>query len=394
MRRWFGPLGRYVAVATLARLGDGGTAVAVVVLTLSRTGDVALAGLLVAALGLPHVLTGFLAGALADRARAPRRLFAGALLCYAAALVGLAATLGHAPAAVPVALALAAGGVGPLLTGGLSGLLPDVVAAERLGRGYALDTATYHLAGVAGPAAVAVVAGVLSPAAGLVVLAVAIAVGAVLVTTLPLRTRYGDRRPLFAGLGGVFTVIWRHRALRSVTVATTLSHLGTGALTVAAAVVAGSWGWGANAAGALMAAFGLGAVAGSLVVARWSTGSPVRLAYGCLVATGALLALAAVVPWYAAVVVLFAFAGCCDGPLLTATFVIRGAHAPAESRIQLFTTTASMKIGASACGAAAVGLVAGLGGSALLLLIAASQGVAVLAGYGVGALRRGSEVGG
>ncbi|GAA1897446.1 hypothetical protein GCM10009716_04330 [Streptomyces sodiiphilus] len=68
---------------------------------------------------------------------------------------------------------------------------------------------------------------------------------------------------------------------------------------------------------------------------------------------------------------LFAVAGCCEGPLLGATLRIRAAHAPPGVRTQVFTTAAGLKISAGAAGAALAGLLSQLPGAVLLLGVAA-----------------------
>lgn len=384
-----GPLPRYVLAATLARSADAGTPIALMVLALVRTGDAAVGGLLVAAVGLPHVLAGPLVGALADRGRAPGVLHGGALLGYACAVAGIGVTLGRAPLGVPFVLGVLAGTAGPLLTGGLTSLLTGMLAPKRRARGYAIDATTYNIGGIGGPAAAAAIAGTVGAGTAMFTLSAAVAVGAGVMLTLPLPIRPDRttaRHPL-SGLGQVARTVWSHRALRATTVATTLSHAGIGGVTVAAPLLAERLGQGYAAAGLLMTAFAAGALAGSLAMTRWRPVGPVgptAVVHISLLATGVLLALASAVPWLPLVVALFAAAGGCDGPLLTATLVVRGEHTPPGLRTQLFATAASLKISAGAAGAALAGVAAGMGKPTLLAFIAASQVASALAGYAAG----------
>jgi hypothetical protein len=73
-------------------------------------------------------------------------------------------------------------------------------------------------------------------------------------------------------------------------------------------------------------------------------------------------------------------AGLVDGPLLAATLNLRQRHAPGWLRTQVFTTAASLKIGAFAIGSALAGLMAGwVGARGMMWTIAAGQLVAVAA---------------
>jgi MFS family permease len=388
---------RYAGAAVSARWADGGASTALALLALDR-GGAALAGLLIGALNLPHALAGPFVGALADRSRSPRRLHAAALVAFAAALAGVATTCGRAPGAVPVGLALAAGTLGPLLTGGMSGLLVGLVAPADLPRAHALDAATYNVAGLAAPASVAAVAGFASPLWAALVLAAVVAAGAAVVLALPVPARHAPparpaRAPGRAGVGAwkaltgplvrVLAVVWSRPTLRMTTVATTLSHAADGGLTLAAALLAAQLGHTAAAGGVLLSGFALGALLGSLAM-NWPAARrvpPPATVLGSMVALGALLALAAAAPAFPVALCCVTAAGFFDGPLLAATLAVRGEEAPEEARTEVFTTTASLKITAGAVGAVVAGGLAGLGGRVLLLLVAAGTLLSALAGW-------------
>ncbi|MEU7866732.1 MFS transporter [Dactylosporangium sp. NPDC049140] len=139
--------------------------------------------------------------------------------------------------------------------------------------------------------------------------------------------------------------------------------------------------------GLLVTAIGLGALTGSLLMARRPVAiAPHRVVVGCLVVTGVVLASVPLVSSWAGVVGLFAVAGLFDGPLFTSVLQVRASEAPARARTQVFTLGAGVKLSAAAIGAtvfAAVGgwplwvLIVGLGGTQV---VAAMVGVALLAG--------------
>jgi hypothetical protein len=67
----------------------------------------------------------------------------------------------------------------------VGGLLLGALPADRLPRAFGLDSLTYNVAGIAGPAAAAAVSTVASPAGGTYALAGAALAGAALVAALP-----------------------------------------------------------------------------------------------------------------------------------------------------------------------------------------------------------------
>ncbi|MFG2289826.1 MFS transporter [Streptomyces sp. NPDC048595] len=375
----------YLATAFLARVADEGTSVAVALLALQRAGSASQGAFVLTAWMAPHVVAAPLVGALVTRARRPRLCYLGALSGFAAAVAALSLLVGRAPAPVTLAVALAGGACGPVVSGGLSSLIAELLpAGARRDRAYALDAAVYGAASVAGPAAVGALAAMASPGAATMFLGGAAAVAAVLAAGLPHgRARRGAaaaspgtlRADLAAGLRAV-----RHtRELRAITAGTCLAFVGIGGLTTTAVLLAGHRGH-PEAGGALMTAFAVGALLGSLAVARWRPPLPdQRLVTLALCGTGLALAAAALVTSPSAGVALFVLAGLCDGPLLTATFRIRAAYAPPGTRAQVFTLGAGLKITAAACGAALAGAAAVLPPPLLLLAVAAVQlGAALL----------------
>ncbi|MFE7611197.1 MFS transporter [Streptomyces celluloflavus] len=377
-------LRRYLATAFLARLAEEGMAVAVVMLALHRTGSAAQGAFVLTAWMAPHVLAAPLVGAVVSRMRRPRLCYAGALGGFATAIAALAVITGRAPTPVTLAVALAGGGCGPVVSGGLSTLVAVLApAGPARDRAYALDAAVYNAASVAGPAAVSVLAGLGSPGPAVLLLAGAAAGAAALVVTLP----YGRTRPaapahppatLRADLAAGLAVVRRTPELRAITAATCLAHVGIGALATTTVLLAQGRGQ-PDGGGILMTAFASGALAGALAVGRWRPPVPVgHLAGIALSGTGLALAAAALVPAPAACAALFVLAGLFDGPLLTATLRIRADHAPAQLRAQVFTLGAGLKISAAACGAALVGPATALPSPLLLLGIAALQLAAAL----------------
>lgn len=371
-------LPRYLTGAVLVRLGDEGARVALVLLALEKAASPALGGQLVAALMVPHVVAAPLAGALADRVRRRRLFHATALVLYGIALAGCALLVGRAPAAVPLLVAVLGGCVAPLVTGGLTSLLGEVVEPARRQRAFALDSTTYNLAGICGPALVAALAVVSGAVIAMLSLAVAAVVSGVLLAGLPLADRR-DAPPKRPNLTGGVMALWRSKPLRAVTFASSVGQLGIGALPLAATALAAHHG-NTAAGGALISAFAAGALAGSLIYAQKPVGTsrPDRVVLVSLFATAIPFAVVPLVPGTVPAAALFAAAGFFTGPAFSALLVIRDREAPTEVRAQVFTIGAGVKSAAAGLGAVAAGAIAN--GTPLVLGVAACHVLAVVCG--------------
>ncbi|MGA5039783.1 MFS transporter [Streptomyces capoamus] len=380
-----GALPVYLTAAALARTADEGARVALVMLAAQRAGSPALGGALVAALMVPHVAAAPVAGALADTVRRRRLFHGGGVALYGVALAALAALVGRTGDLAVLALAAAAGCVAPLLTGGLTSLLGELLPKDRLPRAFSADAVSYNLAGICGPAAAAALGTAAGAALALTVLGAGATAGGLLLFALRLRPRPGPRprrsRPRPADLLSGAALLVRDRPLRSVTWASGLGQLGVGALPVVSVLLARRYDapW---ATGGLMTAFAAGALAGSLGYACRPVGEdrPERVVLWGLLGTALPLS---VVPWSGDVLVataLFAAAGSCTGPLFSALLASRERYAPAAVRTQVFTLGAGLKSTFAAAGAAVAGALGGLGTAPLLLGAAACQVAAAAVG--------------
>jgi hypothetical protein len=352
-------LRRYAVAATLARVGDGGAGVGIVLLAVSRMGGrgALVGGLLVAALMVPHVCGAWL-GRVVDRARDVRRPLAAGCAVYAIALavaVGLLAAGRPWPAGAAL---LVAGLCGPLLTGGISSLVAGLGGSPE--RALGIDVITYAVAGSAGPAAVAGIAAALSPLAGLWGVAVLIMLAAGLIRFLPVAPRPAKLPETPAGRGGA--VLLTVRPLRRVTL-TTLAAAATGGVVGVAAVLLAVDLSGDGSRGAwLICALGVGNLVGSLaVLARPLRGDAVRRSLGLAAALGAAYLLVAAAPSFPTAVAAFALVGLLTAPWVTATLDARDEYAPPGRRGQVFVALAGWKIAAASAGSAIMGAAAGLG---------------------------------
>ena len=385
---------RYAFAATVARTADAGAAVGVVLLAAGGAVGVRLGGFLAAALTAPHLLGGRI-GRLVDRARDPRRPLAAGCVGYAAALATATGALRLGLPAVGGGALVVAGACGPLLTGGFSSLTGGLGGCPERARG--IDTLTYGVSGVVGPAAVAGLAALTSPAASLLLLAGATLVAAVGTRWLPpvrvstaapvpggrsgpprsasrvsaaasaaggrgrpMRSASGrSSRSSVRASGGGRAVLLTVRPLRRVTVTTVVSAAVGGMLAVLAVVLAAAV-TGRPADGAwLLGAMGLGNLVGSAALAvRPLTAEPVRATLVLTAALGVGYLLVALASGYALLLGAFAVVGVLTAPWITASLATRERHAPPGRRAEVFAGMAGWKMAAASAGTALAGLLA------------------------------------
>lgn len=369
---------RYLAVATLVRIVDGGAAVSLVALVVSLHGRVsdADAGLLVALLTAPQLLGPLAAEPLA-RARDRRRVLALAFADFGVGLAACGLLLDHHELVLAAVAATAAGCAGPLVTGGLStqsvarrpGGVADKLAGVR--RAEALDAATYGVGSTVGPTAVAGTVALVSPLAAVVALgAVALAAAGCALVLPEAETDSEPGRPqmpfrqVLAAIAGV-------GALRRVLAATTIAAVGSGGLLVVAVVFGARLGGHASGGALLAGAFGAGSLAGSLALSvRPLRTEPERTTLALLAATGVSVALCALAPDQAAAAALFALTGAVASAQFTASLAVRSAYSPSGTRAHVYVTMAGLKMGFASAGAALAGVLLAVGPRPALLVIA------------------------
>jgi predicted MFS family arabinose efflux permease len=384
----------FFATATLTRLADEMMSVGVVLLVLEQTGSAALAGATVAAVTLPSIVTGPLLGAWLDLSGSRRRVMILDQVLMASSLIGIAVLAGEAPNWVLPLIALMAGVTWPLSFGGFTSLIPVIVPDELLGQANALEATSFNLAVIAGPATAGTIAALAGPQTSLLVEA-ALTIAAIgLIARVAAMDRRAPQtaRPLGQivreGLGHLV----RTPALRGVSAAGALNLGGLGLLTVAFPFFAlDDLGANRGVAGYLWASFAFGSGLGAMtLVGLQARHAPEKVMLGAITALGCMMLLWPLAGTVPVAMLLIALAGFADGPGLTATFSARQRWTPPDLFGQIFTTAASMKVGAFSLGAAVAGpAVVALGARGTIVLAAGAQFMAVGAGWALGALRGG-----
>lgn len=384
-----------MAGAVAARTGDEMSGPALLVAGLAVTGSPLTASWLLAGLTVSAAFGGPLLGVLLDRARRPGRLLACCLLGYATGLLLVLYGLGRVPDPALIGVAVVAGLLGPALTGGWTAQLPRVAGPERLSRANALDSMSYNVAGLAGPAVVGLVASAGGGTATVLVCAGLLVAALPAAWSLPsVRTRSaappaapgspadggaaGRGRAIRTELIEGFAVIWRNATLRRATAGSAVSCCGLAMLVVSAPVLGAELTGESGHGALLLAVTAASGLAANAVIAAWGR---VRrwdrvLTWGTAV-LGAGTALAAGAGTFWAAVLAAAVAGAGEGPQLTALFSVRHREAPARLRSQVFTTGASLKITSFAIGSALAGPLAAYSASSALVAGAVLQAAAV-----------------
>jgi MFS family permease len=385
----------FLLAATLARLASEMFPVAAVLLVLDRTGRPGLAGAVVAATTLPAVVTGPVLGAWLDRTGRRRLALATNQVLLAASLLGILAAAGRAPGWTLLVLAALAGLTGPLATGGYTSMIPLLVPERLLARANALEASSFNTAAIAGPAVAGAVAATVGPSGAVLAEAVLAGLALPAIARLPrLAAPAGDHpAPLGAAIRQGLGHLARTPVLRGVTVATAVGMGGTGLLTLALPFWAQRLGVGRAGAGYLWAALEAGAIAGALAAARPAAAwPPQRVVLAGLGLFGLVIVSWPLAPSFPVALALVALAGMVEGPAFAATFATRQRWSPPALRGQIFTTAASLKLGAFAVGSALAGPAvdrAGVGRT--LVAVGALQLLAVALGRAAGA--RGSAQG-
>ena len=376
-------VGRLFAAALLARLPQGMSSLAILLVVRDATHSYALAGLAIGAYALGTAAGAPLQGALVDRLGRVRVLEPSAL-GQAAALVGLVlAARAHSGAAVLVVLAGMAGALMPPIAASVRALLGEMID-DRVVResAYALESVLQELVWITGPLLVALVIGLTSPS-GAVLLLAAIAAGG---TTLLVCTPAVQAPPAPSPAGGRVGAL-RNGALRALLGPIALTGFSLGAIEVglpSLALHAGSRG----ASGVLLALWSLGSVAGGLWYGARIWSSPLATRYRALLIAATLLSAPLIAARSLTAGMLCSLlAGAAIAPLFSCQYALVGRIVPPGSETESFTWVSAALIGGIAAGSAAGGAAIAPGGQSAPFVLS-FVACALAAGLALGLRRR------
>lgn len=383
------------AGATVSIFGDAITWVSLVWLTLERGGSAFDVGLLAVCYTAPVLVGGLAAGLLLDRFDRHRLLIADNTIRGLTMLsVPLAATFGVLGQLQLDAVAAVYGLLYMVSLAGFPSMIPDLVGPDELSAANAMESLSFAVGGVAGPAVAGVLIGAIGAANNLVIDALSYAI---FVACLALAGR--DRHqmsgqavagratggaPATAGLGPALSYIRHTPAILAITVMFMFFNVGEGMITVLLPVYAREvLAAGATGYGALVSAFTAGSLVGSFAVGairwRWPLGRSIAAAQ--LLAGLALVILIAQPPIAGALLTL-ALVGLLASPLTIWAQTIRMRLIPQDLRGRAFALLRTLMQSTPPVGGLAAGiLLAGPGIGlvvALVALLIAAPGAAGL----------------
>jgi MFS family permease len=372
--------------ATVSALGDGMSFVALVWLLLERTADPALVGWLAATYTAPVVVGGLAAGLVLDRFDRRRVLAVDNLVRgIAIASVPIASALG----VLTVAQLFVVAGVYGLLfmtsLAGIPSLIPSLVEEDQLTTANAMESLSYGIAGLAGPAIAGVVIVLLGAPVVLAIDAVTYGIFVVcLLAMRPVAEPSADStepaRAGGSGLGPAVRFVLGAPAILAITVIYMTINIGEGMFLVLAPIYAREVvGGGAASYGTLVSAFSAGALGGALLVGAvgwpWPLGRSIAAA---TLATGLTLGLLLARPGLVPAALILAAAGLFASSLTAWAQTIRMRLIPGELRGRVFALLRTFMQSTPPIGAILGGLI--LAGGDLRLAILVMAGLTAVPG--------------
>ena len=384
-----------VAGQLASNVGDLFYAVALPWYVLATHGGALLLGTVLAAYGVPRTVLLAVGGHAADRFR-PWNVMMVADTVRAIAVAGLGAAAYAGPAhtyvLVPIAIVLGAG-EGLFLPSSMA-IVPTLLPGEDLQAGNALASGAAQLSTIAGPVLGGLVVAAVGPASAFVVDAASFVVSVVALVGV----RSSARRPAptldapshesatasaHERPASVLGLLRTERILQVMVLVTVAANLGFGGMSEVAlpALVHGPLHDGASGYGLLIAAFGAGALIGTVVAGRFTViSSPSLVASWCFLLSAVAVAAIPYVGGTALVAVALAIFGVMNGfaNVVTITLFQRWAPPAMMGRLMGVMMLASMGLFPASVFVGGV-VVAHVGASIFFPLAGGALGLAVLA---------------
>lgn len=357
---------RLFATGLVARLPQGMSSLAILLLVRQRTASYAAAGIAVGAYALANAVCSPLQGRLVDR-YGRRHVLAPSALLQAGWLTGLVlAALGGAGAASLVVLAALAGGFFPPIAPAVRALLPDILPdAELRESAYALESVIQELIWIAGPLVVAVVITMVSPAAAVLVSGAVCVAGTLLFVASP-----GARGARARGRATPRTPVLGLPGLRALLGPVGLMGVSLGAVEVglpALALHAGS----RPSSGLLLALWSVGSLVGGLWHGSRGWRLTLHARYRALLLAGvactAPLIVAATIPEGLACSLL---AGLTIAPVFACQYALVEQSVPAGVETEAFAWVAAALVSGVAAGEALAGILISSAGERSAFVVA------------------------
>jgi MFS family permease len=354
---------RIAAATVVARTGAAMQALVLVLFVLARFRSPPLAGLVMFLSIVPGLLISPVAGALLDRHR--RMLLIGLDYAIAATVLALITALdaaGHLPATALLVVVAVGSLTNPLSNSGTRSLFPVMVPRPLWERANAVDSGGYVVASIAGPGVAGVLLGLVGARGAL--LATAALYGIALLLLLGIGEPEFERMTTASlsgdALAGLRYVL-HHRELRGIAVATAVSNIAFGIISVGMPVLVLSTLHAGDAeVGAMFAVTGVAGLVASVITGRISSeGREVWfIVAGCAVgALGMLIMVlaSAVGGGLAVVAAAMLFYGVSQGPYDIGMFSLRQRVTPAAWMGRAFAVSMSLNFIGMPLGSALAG---------------------------------------
>ncbi|HEV8699538.1 MAG TPA: MFS transporter [Candidatus Limnocylindrales bacterium] len=378
----------------VSALGDAVTFTALPLLVLALTGSGLVMGIVGALQAIPDLVFGMVAGALADRTDR-RRMMRLADLGRAGltALIPLSVILNGPTLAIVLVIAAPTSVLRSLFLAGYTASVPALVGRAQVARANSIFETIYSLGYIVGPAVAGVLSASIGPGLTLAIDAVSFGLSGIALAAVRRDLRAPiDREPasIIADIREGIEFILAHPVLRSMILFWGLVAITTAPLVTALAVhITRDLGYEDTILGLILAAYGIGTVAGALVTARIPRRAVAPFLLGGTVTTGLVLLVVANTDFVPVLLAIAGVGGIAQSMVLVTYLTARTAHSPDVLLGRIGSTARTISLGLQPLGLLAGGALIDLtDGSTTIALMGIVLLVLSVAFAPVTALRR------
>jgi ENTS family enterobactin (siderophore) exporter len=335
----------------ISSIGDAVSFTALPLLVLALTGSGFAMGIVGALQTLPDLFLGMVAGALADRSDRKRMMLLADLgRAGLTALIPISVALGGPTMAVILIVAAPMSILRSFFLAGYTASVPTLVGRSQIGLANSYFEAIYSMGYIVGPAIAGLLAATIGPGPTLAIDAVSFALSGLglLFVRRELRAPVDHpRQHILTEIREGIDFILANPTLRTVILFWGATSILTAPLVTALAVhVIRDLHQPASILGLILAAYGVGTVAGSLVTARWiGRGGVAAVLLGGNVVMGVALVSMAITIEVPVQVVIALVAGIAQSMVLVVYITLRTAYSPDELLGRIGSTARTISLG-------------------------------------------------
>lgn len=378
----------------VSALGDAVTFTALPLLVLALTGSGLVMGIVGALQAIPDLVFGMVAGALADRTDRRRMMLLADLgRAGLTAMIPLSVILNGPTLAIVLVIAAPMSVLRSLFLAGYTASVPALVGRAQVARANSIFETIYSLGYIVGPAVAGVLSASIGPGLTLAIDAVSFGLSGIALAAVRRDLRAPiDREPasIIADIREGIDFILAHPVLRSMILFWGLVAITTAPLVTALAVhITRDLGYEDTILGLILAAYGIGTVAGALVTARIPRTAVAPFLLGGTVTTGLVLLVVANTDFVPVLLAIAGVGGIAQSMVLVTYLTARTAHSPDVLLGRIGSTARTISLGLQPLGLLAGGALIDLtDGSTTIALMGIVLLVLSVAFAPVTALRR------